>query len=81
MVRKSGLEHFSVEGFSIKTFVEQCWPSRCPCEITPWNSMELHGILWNSMGYYTCQLSRIMRESHAWGLETSISRIRTISHA
>ena len=26
--------------------------------------------------YYTCQLSRIMRESHAWGLETSISRIK-----
>ena len=28
------------------------------------------------MEVYTCQLSRIMRESHAWGLETSISRIK-----
>ena len=25
---------------------------------------------------YTCQLSRIMRESHAWGVETLISRIK-----
>ena len=25
---------------------------------------------------YTCQLSRILRETHAWGLETSISRIK-----
>ena len=27
-------------------------------------------------GHYTCQLSRIMRESHTWGIETSISRIK-----
>ena len=29
-----------------------------------------------SVKMYTCQLSRIMRESHAWKLETSISRIK-----
>ena len=55
-------------------------PNRTPAQPhnrSPAQKSQLHGCITMTVGHlYTFQLSRIMRESHACGLKTSISRIK-----